>query len=132
MNQTICDISKIDIAPVLRKLGWVRKWENTITGDTSDGYHTFNELYNHRVLLWINIVNKNISKAYLLKEHYDGWFLLGLETEFGQISYHCPNKYLELLDSAIKELPDDSNYDGHTSDDVVERLKKLSKHMHKK
>ncbi len=93
-----------------------------VSGETSDGYHTFNELYDHRVLLWINFVNTMPQKAYLLKEHFAGWFLLGLDTEAGQISYHCPNKYLNLVNNKVKEIKDDSNYDGHTSKDVIDRL----------
>ena len=40
----ICNSPSIDVAPV-------------ITGETSDGYHTFNELYHHRAVLFSVIVN---------------------------------------------------------------------------
>ncbi len=82
--------------------------------DISDGFHTIQELYDHRCLLWINLVNMQIDKSYLIEEHFEGWFLLGLESDQGQISYHCPNKYLKLVNKKIKKLTDDSIYDGHT------------------
>lgn len=94
-----------------------------ISGETSDGYHTFNELYDHRCLLWINLCNLMPEKCYLVPEHLLGWFLLGMETKEGQISYHCPNKFYDLINIRIsKEHP---KYDGHMSKDVIKRLKKL-------
>ena len=94
-----------------------------ISGETSDGYHTFNELYDHRCLLWINLCNLMPEKCYLVPEHLLGWFLLGMETKEGQISYHCPNKFYDLINIRIsKERP---KYDGHMSKDVIKRLKKL-------
>ena len=46
-----------------------------------------------------------------------------METPVGQISYHCPNKYLHLLPN-IKRVKE-HDFDGHTSKDVVERLELL-------
>jgi len=94
-----------------------------------DGYHTFRELYEHRINLYITLCKSICHSHYIWKslKHddgtmYDGWFLLGINTEPGkQISYHCPieeweNVYFaESLDSAPK-------FDGHTSNDVLERL----------
>ncbi len=97
--------------------------ENKITGETSDGYHTFNELYDHRCLLWINYCLTNPQGTYLVHDHFDGWFLLGKETIVGQISYHCPNKYIDLVMSIDQRHPE---FDGHTSQDVIERLIKLT------
>ena len=90
-----------------------------VNGETSDGYHTFNELYDHRVLLWINLCLQNANNCYVVEEHYDGWFLLGMETEKGQISYHCPNKYLYLVNHIERRQP---IFDGHSSKDVLSRL----------
>lgn len=95
-------------------------------GETSDGYHTFNELYEHRVLLWINFCRLNPMDCYVVEDHYEGWFLLGMETGFGQISYHCPNKYLSMVPK-ILFTRDAPKFDGHTSNDVIERLQKMAK-----
>jgi hypothetical protein len=94
-----------------------------ITGETSDGYHTFNELYDHRCLLWINYCLLNKEKCYLVPNHFDGWFLLGMTTSWGQISYHCPNKFYGMIENIeIKHL----EFDGHTPKDVVQRLESLA------
>lgn len=96
---------------------------NKVTGETSDGYHTFNELYEHRVLLWINLCLLNLDKSYVIENHFEGWFLLGMETEHGQISYHCPNKHICLVSGISRREP---VFDGHTSKDVIERLIKIA------
>jgi len=89
-------------------------------GNISDGYHTFNELYDHRCLLWINLILLQHPKmCYLVEEHFKGWFLLGIETPKGQLSYHIPNKYLNLCAKIERRQPE---YDGHTSYDVCKRL----------
>ena len=63
----------------------------TITGDTSDGYHTFNELYHHRAVLFSVICNAHPDIAWKSKKHhdgtmYDGMFIVGIETVLGHIS----------------------------------------------
>lgn len=91
-----------------------------VNGETSDGYHTFNELYEHRVLLWINLcLLQHPKMCYVVENHYDGWFLLGVQTPQGQLSYHCPNKYLYLCKIFPRLQPE---WDGHSSDDVIKRL----------
>ena len=98
--------------------------QQTIDGNTSDGYHTFNELYDHRCLLWINYCLTNPEKVYLVENHFDGWFLLGKETTYGQISYHCPNKFFNLVEKFERRHPE---FDGHTSNDVINRLVDMAK-----
>lgn len=92
-----------------------------VDGDISDGYHTFDELYQHRCLLFVNLCLLQPDAA-AWKEDLDGWFLLYLETLKGQISYHIPFKYLNLIEGRIVNCPD-YKWDGHTSSDVLERLK---------
>lgn len=50
--------------------------EQTVTGETSDGYHTFNELYRFRLLynaalfnLWANLDKGEVHKSW---RHHDG------------------------------------------------------------
>jgi hypothetical protein len=109
--------------------------------DVSDGYHTFGELYEHRCLLYIsmcafvNYINKDeigyIYKTRRNKEGitWKGWFLLTLNTSFGQISYHIPDKYWNMCNFKEKEF--NESYDGHTSQDVIDRLKILIKDINK-
>lgn len=111
------------------------KDENLDTNKISDGYHTFGELYEHRIILYIALCktldNKSLNHIWMSKNHsdgssYDGWFLLGINaTEGRQISYHLPMKYWDECKgfAVVKEkaVP----FDGHTSNDVLERLKQL-------
>jgi hypothetical protein len=105
-------------------------------GEQSDGYHTFNELYEHRhalfILLCATIVTQHASMrsrhiVWRSRQHHDGTmfadhFIMGLFEEPGsQITYHLPislwdrTGFAETLDKAPA-------FDGHTSRDVIERL----------
>lgn len=104
------------------------------TGKISDGYHTFDELYDHRITLWIALCrlleHENINATWRAIVHsdgssFDGWFILGTRKNAGeQITYHLPlsrweeTEFAQTLDTAPK-------FDGHTSQDVLERIKKL-------
>ena len=105
----------------------------------SDGYHTFGELYEHRIVLyialcrmlseyassdgfipciWKSIVHSDGSSS-------SGWFVLGIGKDHGkQITYHLPIKFWDNCDFAM-ELGKAPEFDGHTSNDVLERLKTL-------
>lgn len=114
----------------------------------SDGYHTMDELYEHRNRLFLALVK--VLDNYItpldchLKcwksrihddgSHYDGWFILGITstkpsfvegqppTKF-DISYHIPDKYWHLAN--VVELPKAPPFDGYTSKDVLERLLRI-------
>lgn len=106
---------------------------------TCDGYHTIEELYDHRITLFIVMCHlitdvnsffhtpKDVwrSKTHHDGSVFDGWFIMGIGKESGkQISYHLPlsrweeTSFAETLDRAPE-------WDGHTSDDVLQRLKSL-------
>lgn len=91
--------------------------------DLSDGYHTFDELYEHRCLLFINLCLELRHDAYW-RPHYEGWPLLGLRTNVGQITYHVPERFLPLFEGKIER--GGPAWDGHTSADVIERLQALA------
>ena len=90
----------------------------------SDGYHTIEELYDHRNLLFINLCLSNQDKSYWKHGDVDGWFILYYDIDSGQqISYHIPNKYIKLIDKKIIKIKDNTEvWDGHTSKDVLDRL----------
>jgi hypothetical protein len=98
----------------------------------SDGYHSFDELYEHRNLLWINLVKTlGVNSGYRSRTHSDGsiikgWFILGMSTDYGQITYHLPDRLWDLCDG-IPELDRAPEWDGHSSDDVLDRLRALSR-----
>lgn len=100
-----------------------------VGGETSDGYHTFNELYEHRHALFINVVLAHHDIAFKTwkndkGEVWDGWFILGMNTAYGQITYHLPESYWERI--PVNEVERNSDYDGHTDKDVLERLNLLA------
>jgi hypothetical protein len=99
--------------------------------DVSDGYHTFDELYKHRNILFCVLLSVLTSENYKLpcwksKKHSDGtmfegdsgWFIAGIGDS---ITYHMPiNPYWDLLD--VEELETAPKWNGHTSNDVLENL----------
>ena len=98
-------------------------------GEFSDGYHTFNELYHHRAVLFSVICNMFPEKAWKSKLHdtgdmYDGMFIVGIETEQGQATYHYDiEPYWDMF--KVKELDKAPKYDGHTPSDAIERIGNL-------
>lgn len=95
-------------------------------GDISDGYHTFDELYDHRCLLYVHICQIN-HKICSWRPDFEGWFVLYLNSFAGQISYHVPNKYLPLVEPIIPRN-DNEFFDGHKSPDVLRRLEQIAKY----
>ncbi len=102
-------------------------------GETSDGYHTFNELYEHRIVLWIALckeLNRRDIAVWRSRLHsdgssFEGWFVLGVRGDVGkQITYHLPLHKWDECDFACT-LETAPTFDGHTSADVLERIKKL-------
>ena len=90
-------------------------------GDLSDGYHSYNELYKHRMVLFSVICNQNQEVAWKSWLHhdgtmFDGYFIVGINTPQGQFTYHYQLEYWELF--KVKELKKAPEYDGHTPDDV--------------
>lgn len=118
-----------------------------ITGSTSDGYHTFDELYYYRLLYNANLVNTiiynnsrvsaafrlpiNICKSY---KHSDGklcfgggWFVVVIQTPFGQITNHYNNRYYKMFCCpAVDVAP---LWDGHTPRQAAERLDRLNNYI---
>lgn len=100
------------------------------TGELSDGYHTFNELYHHRAVLFSVIVNQNRDIAWKSKKHhdgtmYDGMFIVGIDTPQGQYSYHYDiEPYWNMFE--CKELDNSPVWDGHEPKDI-DRLKSIDK-----
>jgi len=96
------------------------------TGQVSDGYHTFDELYDHRCLLFLALQSAFAAiDAWKSRKHsdgsaFEGWFIAGVFLPQGQISYHVPEKYWDLCKAPERETAPE--WDGHTSADVLQRL----------
>lgn len=107
--------------------------ENRIdTNLIRDGYHSFGELYEHRITLFIALCkmiylytdNKAVwkSKFHSDGSNMEGWFILGIDNRPGeQITYHLPNiKWTEC--PFAKTLSKAPAWDGHTPEDVLKRI----------
>ena len=105
------------------------KAQEPITGETSDGYHTFNELYHHRAVLFSVIVANYPDKAWKSKKHHDGtmyagMFIVGIDTPDGQATYHYDiNPYWDMFKCRV--LDNAPEWDGHTPAQTIERIGKL-------
>lgn len=108
-----------------------REEASKVTGETSDGYHTFNELYEFRKLFNAALFNDwamggwySVHKS---KKHHDGeecfgggWFIVMATLPTGQISNHYELKDWDLFQ--CEERENAVEWDGHTAQDVLKRL----------
>ena len=99
------------------------------SGAVSDGYHTFDELYHYRMLYNAAFFNSFDGPRYKSHKHHDGekpfgggWFIVTAQLPTGQISNHYEDKYWDLF--KIPEAPRSPKWDGHTPQQVAERLEK--------
>ena len=102
-------------------------------GNISDGYHTFNELYEYRLVYNAAFFNELAEKkqfdVHKSKLHSDGevpfgdenWFIVMAELPTGQISNHYEMKDWDLFKIPEKEKA--NAWDGHTPKDVADRLR---------
>ena len=97
-----------------------------ITGETSDGYHTFNELYRHRGILFALICADHQEIAWKSRKHHDGtmypdMFICGIDTPYGQATYHMDiQPFWDMIKA--RELPAAPEWDGHTPDTALNRI----------
>jgi hypothetical protein len=133
-----------DHATFLRKNGFDRQADDLMRfapapeepvdkGEISDGYHTFNELYDHRCTLFLALLQRIPSMSWISKKHddgssFDGWFIAGMRLPSGDVTYHLPEKMWDLAVKTGAELRNFApKWDGHKSPDVVIRLQEWIK-----
>ncbi len=113
----------------------------------SDGYHTFEELYETRLAYNVALFNEWASQAEYTSSGFEilpvkhdvhkstrhndgelcfggGWFIVVANLPSGQISNHYEMKHWDLFRVPIAEKAK-YEWDGHTSEDVIKRLKEL-------
>jgi len=106
-----------------------------IISQISDGYHTFDELYDYRMAY-----NAALFNEYALNGKYDvhkslrhadgelcfggGWFVVVAELPTGQITNHYPMKDWEQFQ--IPEREKAAEWDGHSPQVALERVKGMS------
>lgn len=103
----------------------------SVTSETSDGYHTFAELYRYRMLYnaalfneWARLNRYDVHKSW---RHSDGekcfgggWFVVYAQLPSGQISNHYEADAWEFF--RIPERETGAEWDGHTPQEVATRL----------
>jgi hypothetical protein len=105
-------------------------------GTLSDGYHTYNALYGHRVNLFMALgkaYSSSLSKTVWISRNLSdgtpveaGWFIMGIGTKPGkQITYHLPGINWDACAKFAEVKRQAPEYDGHTSADVLTRLLEL-------
>lgn len=102
----------------------------------SDGFHTMDELYEHRMALnialfnmWHRHIGEDFVKVMKSRLHSDGtmfeggYFIVMALTDHGQISYHYKLEHWNKF--SIPEVERTPPYDGHSPEDVIKRLLKV-------
>lgn len=102
------------------------------TGLISDSYHTFKELYDHRIELYLALCKRMpYEDVWMSRKNGDGnevpgWFVVGIGYYKGeQITYHIPNSRWDECSKLFLVKERAPKFDGHTYDDVLSRLKIL-------
>ena len=100
--------------------------------EVSDGYHTFGELYRFRMLYHAVACRHWIKKGYTVVRspvHSDGqpcfgggWFVVVAVLPTGQITNHYSDEHWGTFSGIPVALP--PPYDGHTSEDVADRIER--------
>jgi len=97
-------------------------------GTHSDGYHTFDELYQHRCTLFLALMRSNPGLSWFSSAHHDetvweGWFIAGMTLPTGDVTYHLPTTMWDLaVKTGATLLRTGREWDGHTAADVVKRI----------
>ncbi|MFX1499444.1 MAG: hypothetical protein ACFFDH_00615 [Promethearchaeota archaeon] len=107
------------------KLSNIEKIMKNAYGCVSDGDHTFNELYFHRMILFSVICNQNKAISWKSKLHADGYmypnyFIVGINTIYGQYTYHFLLSFWNIF--KIDEIPNAPEFDGHKPADITRLL----------
>jgi hypothetical protein len=108
---------------------------SNVRGNYSDGYHTFNELYEFRKMFNAALFNEwhkqNLFQVHKSIRHNDGeycfgggWFIVVAVLPTGQISNHYELKDWDLFKIPAKDRAM-FKFDGHTPQDVLCRLQAL-------
>ena len=97
----------------------------SVSGDTSDGYHTYDELYYHRMMLFAVICNTYVERSWKSWKHDDGtmfddYFIVGIETKEGHYTYHYHKDHWDLF--KVTEYEFAPKWDGHKPEDITRLL----------
>lgn len=115
-------------------------FKDNAPGDTSDGFHTFNELYDHRRALTAVLAGLAAyasDAAWKSKAHHPddspmfegGYFIIGIDLpQRGVITYYYKLKHWDDF-ATVPELEHAPKWDGATPADTVTRLLAAAKDL---
>ena len=102
-------------------------------GDVSDGYHTFNELYKHRGVLFLSLCCAFPDKSWFSELHsdgtmFEGMFIAGISTPWGSITYHFEKEdFFEMFSkSNVRYLEKAPEWDGASPEEGLRNILKLT------
>ena len=102
------------------------------SGSISDGYHTFDELYEYRALYHAHAARGWLGAGIPVVKswrHSDGelcfgredWFIVTAELPTGQVSNHYQREAWDLFE--VPEVERAPEWDGHTPGEAAQRLR---------
>lgn len=104
--------------------------------EVTDGFHTFDELYDHRRALTAVLAAgaADAGDSWRSKAHHPddgpmfegGYFIVGIKLPTGTITYHYKLKHWDDF-ASVPELEHAPKWDGATADDTVTRLLELAR-----
>lgn len=128
-----CKVTEIINVDLGRRVSFVFGGDDI---EVMDEYHSMHDLYRHRMALNIALFHAWYRDDYgtvtvmKSKQHhpdsdpmFEGYFIVMAVSEYGQISYHYKLKHWDKFN--IPEVEYTPEWDGHNSQDVMERLTKL-------
>lgn len=93
----------------------------------TDKYHSFDELYLCRYVLFAALCNAHPDKSWKSLKHssddqpmFDGYFIAGIETNEGQFTFHMPMDVYSMFKVEVLERAPE--WDGHVTSDVTRLL----------
>lgn len=114
----------------------VRTFELPEDHEVSDGYHTFNDVYDHRRALTALLASAAASEgdSWRSKAHHPedspmfegGYFIVGIELPNGPITYHYKLSHWDDF-AAVPEIPHAPKWDGAAPPVTVDRLLELAR-----
>ena len=115
---------------------WADDNPRTAAGDTSDGHHTFDELYEYRMLYNAHAAHGWLAQGIPVVKswrHADGeecfgggWFIVTAMLPAGQVSNHYEARHWGLFKVPEVDVPPE--WDGHTPRDAAMRLRSEAEH----
>jgi hypothetical protein len=116
---------------------WRVVFEKGRAGETSDGYHTFDDLYEHRMALTLALMQSHPELSWKSKKHhpsddkmFENFFIVGINTPAGVITYHYKLEHWDTF-LGIRELPHAPAWDKATPDDTPKRIRKWARQIKK-